>query len=280
MAYDPPSYNRLNSTAFDPPNLEYNPLNSRTYDRDRDCVPSPSNRPTDHWTSATLPSSLSSPPSDEESLSPQSPPREGLGCYPAYDSDSDPSDASYSPPKSPTEPCLEYEAYANDYPSEYSSDTDPEDVEYAPPREDPLEPGLEYATSCPTESESDEEDEMAGRGRARRRAQIRFKHIQEVEDIMENYDAERDGIRRSAIEDSTAKALDRSLKISLVALRAQELKKIQEDNENRKKTPRWKSMVYKFLVLVVVFVAACAVVWVVNEVHYRRGLPYIKFVRG
>ncbi|KFY81498.1 hypothetical protein V500_11350, partial [Pseudogymnoascus sp. VKM F-4518 (FW-2643)] len=184
------------------------------------------------------------------------------------------------PPHPPTEPCLEYKAYADDYPSEYSSDTDPEDVEYAPPREEPLEPGLEYATSCATESEEDEEDEMASRGRARRRAEIRKKHIMEVKEIMENYDAERDGIRRSVIEDSTAKALDRSLKESLVALRVQELKKVQEENEKKKKTPAWKRMVYEFLVLLVVLVAACAVVWVVNEVNYRGGLPYVTMFRG
>lgn len=285
MAYNPSnmSYDPLISTAYDPHNMEYSPLNSRTHDRDRDYVPSPSNHPTDHPTSTPLPSSPSSPhpPSDSESLSPQSPPREGLGYYSDYSSDSDPSDTSYSPPpQPPTEPCLEYKAYADDYPSEYSEDTDPEDVEYAPPREEPLEPGLEYATSCATESESDEEDEMASRGRARRRAEIRKKHIQEVKEIMENYDADGDGIRRSAIENSTAKLLDNSLKVSLVALRAQELKKIREDNENRKKTPRWKSMVHKFLVLVVVFVAAFAAVWVVNEVNYRGGLPYVKMFRG
>ncbi|KFY63588.1 hypothetical protein V496_03896 [Pseudogymnoascus sp. VKM F-4515 (FW-2607)] len=308
-AYDPRNnvaYNQPNSMEYDTHSLPYNPLSPR---------PSPStDSPSTSYSSSTLFPSTPGPeertqhtmwqaqkraqehtqehtqePTPESAQNPtQNPPQEdgaitpehSLGCYSDYTSTSDPSDTSYSPPFSPIEPCLEYEPNANYYPSEYSEDSDPEDVEYSPPAEDPREPGLEYATSCPSSSESDEEgDELASRGRKRKRAQIRQKHIQEMREIMDNYGPQRDNVG-GLVQDGAAMALDGTLKGSLVALCVQELRQKQEDIEKTLETPRWKSMLQNFLVLVAIFVCAVATVWVINEVNYRGGIPYVKLFRG
>ncbi|KAL5349123.1 hypothetical protein ACLOAV_005411 [Pseudogymnoascus australis] len=266
-AYDPRNnvaYNQPNSMGYDTHTLPYNPLSLR---------PSPStDSPSTSDSSSTLfPSTLGPEERTQHAI---------LGCYSDYTSTSDPSDTSYSRPFSPIEPCLEYEPNTNYYPSEYSEDSDPEDVEYSPPAEDPLEPGLDYATSCPSSSESDEEeDELASRGRKRKRAQIRQKHIQEMREIMENYGPQRYNLG-GLVQDEAAMALGRTLKESLVALRVQELRQKQEDIEKTLETPRWKSMLQKLLVLVAIFVCAVATVWVINEVNYRGGIPYVKLFRG
>jgi hypothetical protein len=174
-------------------------------------------------------------------------------------------------------PELEDQSYAQYSPF---SDSEASDTEYTPePTEltGPTEPGLEYDTSFSSEEEDEEEDdddeeddeesesesevdEMANRGRPRKRA---------------------GSPRRGVREEPAAKVLERSLKESLVvALRVQELKKVAADNEKKRETPRWLSFMKKFLVLLLLFVAAFATVWVVNEVHYRGGLPYVKLFRG
>ncbi|KFY76915.1 hypothetical protein V499_03606 [Pseudogymnoascus sp. VKM F-103] len=184
-------------------------------------------------------------------------------------------------------PDLEDVPRAQYQPFSEGEDTEAEDTEYAPSQSERVEPGLEYDTSCvcsddeedeeedggededdeddededeDEESEDEEtEDEMSTRGRPTKRASTKGRH---------------------ARDDSTSTVLARSLKESLVALRVQELKKAAQDNEKNRPPPLWKTISKQFLILLILSVAAFTTVWVVNEVHYRGGLPYVKLFRG
>ncbi|KFY17822.1 hypothetical protein V492_00351 [Pseudogymnoascus sp. VKM F-4246] len=168
------------------------------------------------------------------------------GYHSDYTSTSDAEDVTYSPPPlSPLEPALEYEAYVADYPSEYEEDTDPEDDAYAPPATSPTEPRLEE----------------------RKRAVF----PQEVKTVTQTQIHDAKGHAQSA--QATKEAVETSVRDSLVALGVRGL------NRPQRKTGSGGSVVKNVLFVIALFVAAVATVWVINEVHYRRGLPYIKLVR-
>ncbi|KFY24040.1 hypothetical protein V493_05487 [Pseudogymnoascus sp. VKM F-4281 (FW-2241)] len=271
------AYNQPDSMEYKKPTQSYNPLSPPPN--------TPTNTPSTGYSCATLPSSSAPSPSHEEPT--QKPTQEdidtpavGLECYSEYDADSDPEDTEYHPPPtSPFEPSLEYQEFAHDYPSKYDEDTDTEDTEFTP-TSTRSEPSLEYATSCPSESDSgsESEDELASRGRPRKREYIWLGNFQEVKEVKGH--AEPEGGQGVKAEEPTSAALESSLKESLVALGVRELRKVAEDNEKKRETPRWRNLLHNFVVLVVVFLCAVATVWVINEVHYRSGLPHVNILRG
>ncbi|OBT90366.1 hypothetical protein VE02_00698 [Pseudogymnoascus sp. 03VT05] len=234
-------------------------------------------------------------------------------------SSSSASDTTYSA-SSPSMPELEDQSYAqyvpfSDNDDDNDNDSESSDTEYTPSPTAPTEPGLEYDSSFASSSSSkydsgseSDEDELAKRGRSRERSRERLRewsmerafikeeNLKEAKKrafIRERNEREaRLRVAEKALREevmakvmgktavSADEGLDRSLKESLVALRVQELKKVAEDDEKKRATPRWISFLKIFLIFILLFVAAFAAVWVVNEVHYRGELPYVKLFRG
>ncbi|KFX99421.1 hypothetical protein O988_03861 [Pseudogymnoascus sp. VKM F-3808] len=256
-----PPPDHLSERSYHPLTLPYNPLTNRPYaqpaNTPRNPFSPPLNPPSSYTASASATLSFSSP-------SPNNRPGEGLGYYSDYSSASDPSDNDYSPPPlSPVEPDLEYEDHGEHYFSSCSESSSDSDDEYDGEGESAEEYDTAYSDS---ERVADLEDE--------KRADIRERGKQEAREGCDEHAS------RRRMTSAAAEGIDKTLKESLAALRVQELKKIAEDNEKKKETPLWKSFMTKFIMAVLLFVAAFATVWVVNEVHYRQGLPFIKFVRG
>ncbi|OBT44076.1 hypothetical protein VE00_04510 [Pseudogymnoascus sp. WSF 3629] len=310
MSYNPHNDMGYDLLPYDHPNNPYSESNMRSrFARNYNPSPSPPryrDTPSTGYSSGTLssssrPSGTYKEPSQEPSQEPSRGPSQGRFHQPTQEPTHSPfrsptqqqrapppsptqrpsspssssfdTETTYSSASSPSMPELEDQSYAQYSPF---SDSEASDTEYTPEPTEPTEPGLEYDTSFSSEEEDEEEDdddeeddeesesesevdEMANRGRPRKRA---------------------GSPRRGVREEPAAKVLERSLKESLVALRVQELKKAAADNEKKRETPRWLSFMKKFLVLLLLFVAAFATVWVVNEVHYRGGLPYLKLFRG
>ncbi|KFZ09950.1 hypothetical protein V501_05411 [Pseudogymnoascus sp. VKM F-4519 (FW-2642)] len=291
MAY----YNQPPNTDYDdlPDLLPYEPPNNSPYGEPVDMAyprsmfmgdmfPSPPRHrdtPSSSYSSATLSSSpyneSTQEPAQESTHTPTGPSTSSPGHYSS-------SGRTYSAPSSPGMPDLEDVPGAQYQPFSEGEDTEAEDTEYTPSQSERVEPGLEYDTSCvcsedeegededdeddeededddEEDDEDDTEDEMSTRGRPTKRAGTKGRH---------------------ARDDSTSTVLARSLKESLVALRVQELKKVAHDNEKTRSPPLWKTISKQFLILLLLFAAAFTTVWVVNEVHYRGGLPYIKLFRG
>ncbi|OBT77490.1 hypothetical protein VF21_05204 [Pseudogymnoascus sp. 05NY08] len=228
----------------------------------------------------------------------------------SYSSSHSPSNTTYSAPSSPSMPELEDQSYAHyspfsDNDNDNDNDSESSDTEYTPSPTEPTEPGLEYDSSFPSSSSSasdsasdseSEVDEMASRGRSRSRPSMREENEREAAKralIRERNEREaRLRVAERALREevmakvmsktavTVEEGLDRSLKESLVALRVQELKKAVEENEKKRETPRWIRFLKKLLILILLFATAFATVWVVNEVHYRGGLPYVKLFRG
>ncbi|KFY45231.1 hypothetical protein V494_01049 [Pseudogymnoascus sp. VKM F-4513 (FW-928)] len=259
------SYERP-TQSYDRPNLPYNPLSPPS----RQQQP---NAPSERFLYHESDFKLDSPPTAASLINaadPEVDTQTDAGYHSDFTSTSDTEDVTYSPPPlSPLEPALEYEAYVADYPSKYEEDTDPEDDAYAPPATSPTEPRLEYATSVSdSHFSSSEDDEDVSRGRERKRAVF----PEEVKTVTQTQIHDTNGHAQSA--QATNEAVEKSARDSLVALGVRGL------NHPQRKTGRGGSVVKNVLFVIALFVAAVATVWVINEVHYRRGLPYIKVVRG